>query len=93
MYILRIAISFLYHSHSEWYLTIMNGQVRRKSLLSILKFLHQENEEDDLHMKMQIIFPVLSNPAGQMPKSFFFQNCLMDARLKAAGLCFSGISS
>ena len=42
-----------------------------KSLLTILKFFHQENKEDDLHISMQIIFLFVANPASQMPKSVF----------------------
>ena len=38
------------------------------------EFCGNEKKEDDLHMKMRIIFLFVSNPASQMPKSVFVLN-------------------
>ena len=57
-----------------------------KYLLFILKFFYQENKEDDLHMKMQIIFLAFPTLPTRCPNQFFFQNCLMNTQLRAAFL-------
>ena len=40
---------------------------RKKAYLQLQRY--TVKKEDDLHMKMQIIFLFVANPAGQMPKS------------------------